>query len=52
MGLPDVVAGIGPPGHAADERPGHPYSWRHMNGYGSHTFCWYNDGGQKFWVLP
>jgi catalase len=29
---------------------GIPSSWRHMNGYGSHTFLWYNAGGEKFWV--
>jgi catalase len=29
---------------------GTPYSWRHMNGYGSHTFLWYNARGEKFWV--
>ena len=29
---------------------GTPYSWRHMNGYGSHTFLWYNAAGAKFWV--
>jgi catalase len=29
---------------------GTPYSWRHLNGYGSHTFLWYNAGGEKFWV--
>ncbi len=29
---------------------GTPASWRHMNGYGSHTFLWYNAGGEKFWV--
>ncbi|MGH8879997.1 MAG: catalase, partial [Stackebrandtia sp.] len=29
---------------------GTPYSWRHMNGYGSHTFMWYNAAGEKFWV--
>jgi catalase len=29
---------------------GTPYTWRHMNGYGSHTFMWYNAGGEKFWV--
>ncbi|GAA2074926.1 catalase [Actinomadura alba] len=29
---------------------GTPYSWRHVNGYGSHTFLWYNAGGAKFWV--
>jgi catalase len=25
---------------------GIPASWRHMNGYGSHTFLWYNAGGE------
>ncbi|MFE5737651.1 catalase [Streptomyces celluloflavus] len=29
---------------------GTPYSWRHMNGYGSHTFLWYNAAREKFWV--
>ncbi|WP_329519031.1 catalase [Spirillospora sp. NBC_01491] len=29
---------------------GTPFSWRHMNGYGSHTFLWYNAAGEKFWV--
>jgi catalase len=29
---------------------GTPYSWRHMNGYGSHTFMWINAGGERFWV--
>jgi len=29
---------------------GTPYSWRHMNGYSSHTYLWYNAGGEKFWV--
>jgi catalase len=29
---------------------GTPASWRHLNGYGSHTFLWYNAGGEKFWV--
>jgi catalase len=29
---------------------GTPYSWRHMNGYGSHTFMWVNAAGEKFWV--
>jgi catalase len=29
---------------------GVPASWRHMNGYGGHTFMWYNAGGEKFWV--
>jgi catalase len=29
---------------------GIPASWRHMNGYSSHTFMWYNAGGQKSWV--
>jgi catalase len=29
---------------------GTPASWRNMNGYGSHTFLWYNASGEKFWV--
>ncbi len=29
---------------------GLPASWRHMNGYSSHTFLWENEGGEKFWV--
>ena len=29
---------------------GTPRSWRHMNGYGSHTFLWVNAGGERFWV--
>ncbi|HLR81184.1 MAG TPA: catalase [Bacillota bacterium] len=29
---------------------GIPATFRHMNGYGSHTFKWVNDQGQAFWV--
>jgi catalase len=29
---------------------GLPKSWRHMNGYSSHTYMWINDKGQRFWV--
>jgi len=29
---------------------GIPRTWRHMNGYSSHTFMWLNAGGEKFWV--
>jgi catalase len=29
---------------------GLPRTWRHMNGYGSHTFMWVNARGEKFWV--
>ena len=29
---------------------GTPRSYRHMNGYGSHTFKWYNDQGEYVWV--
>lgn len=29
---------------------GTPRTWRHMNGYGSHTFLWVNAAGEKFWV--
>src|SRR5580704_9252171 len=27
---------------------GTPRTWRNMNGYGSHTFLWYNASGEKF----
>ncbi|WP_103503277.1 catalase, partial [Streptomyces sp. SM14] len=29
---------------------GIPRSWRHMNGYGSHTYLWVNGGGERFWI--
>src|SRR5450755_1773656 len=29
---------------------GIPKSWRHMNGYSSHTYMWVNAQGAKFWV--
>jgi len=29
---------------------GLPRTWRHMNGYGSHTYMWINGAGEKFWV--
>lgn len=29
---------------------GIPRTWRHMNGYSSHTYMWINAGGEKFWV--
>ncbi|GGO13749.1 catalase [Microbispora rosea subsp. aerata] len=29
---------------------GTPRTWRHMHGFGSHTFLWYNAAGEKFWV--
>lgn len=29
---------------------GTPRTYRHMNGYGSHTFMWVNAAGEKFWV--
>lgn len=29
---------------------GIPYSYRHMNGYGSHTLSFYNQQGQRYWV--
>jgi catalase len=29
---------------------GTPASWRHMNGYGSHTYMWINGDGERFWV--
>ena len=29
---------------------GIPKTWRHMNGYGSHTYLWVNGAGEKHWV--
>ena len=29
---------------------GIPFSWRHMNGYGSHTYGVWNSKGERFWV--
>ncbi|MET8425075.1 catalase [Nocardia sp. NPDC004860] len=29
---------------------GIPRTWRHMNGYSSHTYMWINARGEKFWV--
>ena len=29
---------------------GIPKTWRHMNGYGSHTYMWINAAGEKCWV--
>ncbi|WP_368498359.1 catalase [Herbiconiux sp. A18JL235] len=29
---------------------GLPASWRHMDGFGSHTYQWINAAGEKFWV--
>lgn len=29
---------------------GIPKTWRHMNGYSSHTYMWTNAGGERFWV--
>jgi catalase len=29
---------------------GTPKGYRHMNGYSSHTFKWYNEKGEYFWV--
>jgi catalase len=29
---------------------GLPQDWRHMNGYGSHTYQWINAKGERFWV--
>ena len=29
---------------------GLPKSWRHMNGYGSHTYMWVNEAGERFWI--
>jgi catalase len=29
---------------------GIPGTWRHMNGYSSHTYMWVNQDGEKFWI--
>src|ERR1700691_247351 len=29
---------------------GIPRSWRHMNGYSSHTYMWVNAEGERYWV--
>jgi len=29
---------------------GTPWGYRHMNGYGSHTYKWYNENGEVFFV--
>ncbi|GAA2242867.1 catalase [Streptomyces ruber] len=29
---------------------GIPRTYRHMNGYSSHTYMWVNAGGERFWV--
>ncbi|MGF7123069.1 catalase [Rhodococcus sp. AG1013] len=29
---------------------GIPKSWRHMDGFGSHTYQWVNAAGERFWV--
>ncbi|WP_313137567.1 catalase [Paracoccus jeotgali] len=29
---------------------GLPRTWRHMNGYGSHTYMWVNADSERFWV--
>jgi catalase len=29
---------------------GIPRTWRHMNGYSSHTYMWVNAAGEKFWI--
>jgi catalase len=29
---------------------GIPRSYRHMHGFGSHTYSFYNDAGERFWV--
>ncbi|GAA4897848.1 catalase [Stackebrandtia albiflava] len=29
---------------------GIPKTWRHMDGYSSHTYLWMNDAGERFWV--
>ncbi len=39
------------PGHHPDERPRHPRQLpRFMDGFGSHTYSFWNADGERFWV--
>ena len=29
---------------------GIPKTWRHMDGFSSHTYMWVNAAGERFWV--
>jgi DNA-binding ferritin-like protein len=42
LGLLDLAARGAAPGHHHHERPRHPASYRHMHGFGSHTFSFIN----------
>ena len=50
MGLLDPFTRVSPSGDLPHGRPRHPASWRHMNGYSSHTYMWVNAQGERFWV--
>ena len=50
LGLPFIDSGIHSPGYYPFSDRGTPKTFRHMNGYSSHTFKWYNDKGEYFWV--
>ena len=45
-----IVTRVRPPSDLADGDRGIPKSWRHMNGYSSHTYSWVNAEGELFWV--
>ena len=51
LGLLVADARVAAPGHLAVRRPRHPrVRYRHMNGFGSHTYQWINAAGEAFWV--
>ena len=42
---------VGAPGHATSwATAASRASWRHMHGFGSHTYQWINADGERFWV--
>ena len=51
LGLLDLAARGAAPDHHHHERPrAFPYSYRHMHGFGSHTFSLINAKNERFWV--
>ncbi len=45
-----LVAGKPASGDDPDVRPRLPQTPMHMNGYGSHTYSFWNDAGERYWV--
>jgi len=50
VGLLELVTGVGHQVTVLMGDRGIPKSWRHMNGYSSHTYMWVNANGERFWV--